>query len=91
MMPEKIKIGGIKYKIEKMHPSSSDACAKINFEQAIIFLDYDLNSDVALSSLLHEVIETISKTNELEIPHHCIQTLETQLFQVLRDNPDVFK
>ena len=91
MIPEIIKIGGIRWKIQKMCPSSSDACARVDFEHAIIYLDDDLNSDVELAALLHEVFEIINRTNELDLPHHCIQTLETQTFQVLKDNPDVFK
>ena len=45
---------------------------------------------MALATLLHEVVEVINEENELKMKHRVIQTLATQLFQVLKDNPGVF-
>jgi hypothetical protein len=90
-MPDDIKIGGIKYKILECDPQVSESYGKTVFESASIHLDETLAPEVARATLLHEVIEVINEENELKLEHRAIQTLATQLFQVLKDNPDVFK
>jgi len=91
MMPDTIKIGGIHYKIIPEDSKISESYGKVVFECASIHLDDTLTNDMALATLLHEVIEVINEENELKLEHRAIQTLATQLFQVLKDNPDVFK
>jgi len=91
MMPDNIKIGGIKYKILPVDSKISESYGKVIFESATIHLDETLVSDMALVTLLHEVFEVINEENELKLEHRAIQTLATQLFQVLKDNPEVFK
>lgn len=91
MMPETIKIGGVEYKISPMDRKISESYGMVIFESAAIHLDETLCPDMALSTLLHEVIEVINEENQLKLKHRAIQTLATQLFQVLRDNPEVFK
>ena len=91
MMPDTIKIGGIHYKIIPEDSKISESYGKVVFEYASIHLDDTLTNDMALATLLHEVIEVINEENELKLEHRAIQTLATQLFQVLKDNPDVFK
>jgi hypothetical protein len=69
----------------------SESYGKVIFESASIHLDDTLTNDMFLATLLHEVIEVINEENELKLEHRAIQTLATQLFQVLKDNQDVFK
>lgn len=90
-MPDTIKIGGIHYKIIPVDYKVSESYGKTIFESASIHLDETLMHDMALATLLHEVIEVINEENELKMKHRVIQTLATQLFQVLKDNPDVFE
>lgn len=91
MMPDTIKIGGIHYKILPVDSKISESYGKVVFECASIHLDETLIHDMALATLLHEVIEVINEENELKLEHRAIQTLATQLFQVLKDNPGVFE
>jgi len=91
MIPETIKIGGIHYKIIPTDSKITDSSGKIVFDSAVIHLDETLCPDMALATLLHEVIESINEENELKMKHRVIQTLGTQLFQVLKDNPGVFE
>jgi hypothetical protein len=91
MMPETIKIGGIIYKISPMDRKISESYGMVTFESAAIHLDETLCPDMALATLLHEVIEVINEENQLKLKHRAIQTLATQVFQVLRDNKGVFE
>jgi len=91
MMPDDIKIGGVRYKIIPADSKVIDASGKIIFGSAVIHLDETLQHDMALATLLHEVIEVINEENELKLKHRVIQTLATQLFQVLKDNEGVFE
>jgi hypothetical protein len=90
-MPNTIKIGGIYYKIIPVDYKVSDSYGKTVFECASIHLDDTLVHDMALATLLHEVIEVINEENELKLKHRVIQTLATQMFQVLKDNKGVFE
>ena len=90
-MPDNIKIGGVRYKIIPAESNVIDSSGKVVFGSAVIHIDETLQYDMALATLLHEVIEVINEENELKMKHRVIQTLATQLFQVLKDNPDVFK
>ena len=90
MMPDTIKIGGVHYKIIPSESNVIDSSGKIVFGSATIHIDETLQHDMALATLLHEVVEVINEENELKMKHRVIQTLATQLFQVLKDNPDVF-
>ena len=91
MIPKDIKIGGIKYKVIPVDPKISESYGKVIFESASIHLDDTLTQDVSLSTLLHEIIEVINEENELKLEHRTIQTLGTQLYAVLKDNPRVFE
>ena len=91
MMPDTIKIGGIDYKILSMDRQISESYGMTVFESAAIHLDETLCSDMANATLLHEVIEVINEENELNLKHRAIQTLATQLYQVLKDNKGVFE
>lgn len=42
-----------------------------------------------LASLLHEIIEAINYRYEMDLEHHKIMTLETALYQILVDNPQL--
>jgi hypothetical protein len=91
MMSNDIKISGVRYKIIPADSKVTDSSGKVVFGSAVIHLDETLCPDMASATLLHEVIEVINEENELKMKHRAIQTLATQLFQVLKDNPDVFK
>ncbi len=43
------------------------------------------------SSILHEIIEALNYHLELDLKHSVIAQLEAGLFQVLEDNPTLFR
>jgi len=47
----------------------------------------ELYYEVQLSTLLHEVIEALDTSLELDMDHNQITAMEAGIFQVLRDNP----
>jgi len=51
----------------------------------------ELPYDSQLSTLLHECIECIVDKLEINIDHRDISTLETSMFQLMRDNPSLCK
>ena len=88
-----VKIAGIVYSVRMVSQmSTEDNCTgKIRTGRAIIDLDNDMHPDMAKATILHEIIEAIDIENELSLEHHKVQSLATQLYQVINDNPEIFK
>lgn len=92
-IPDKVKIGAYNYsiiiddKLALKNGTQGTQCANT--------LEIKLDAGIALqnreSTLLHEIIEAINYHYELKIEHHVISTLESTLYQVIKDNPDIFK
>jgi len=51
----------------------------------------DLPYESQLSTLLHECIEAVVEKLEMDIEHRDISTMETGMFQLMRDNPNLCK
>jgi hypothetical protein len=91
-IPEKVKIGGHIYTINNVKGFELDGCgADINVATQIIRICQDSPQDRRESSFLHEIIEAIDSNFELKLEHPIIQCLEETLYQVIVDNPDIFK
>lgn len=80
----KIKIGGLDYKVEVVEGLAD--YGSTNFSTQTILLANEQTEDMLVSSLLHEIIEVINQHNDLGLAHQTIQTIEANLFQVLKDN-----
>ena len=87
-IPKTLKIGGINYQVIVENPRmhGCDGIGSNNDGTAIITISSTINRQVQESTLLHEIIEAINGTNDLQLPHHTIATLETSLYQIFRDN-----
>lgn len=88
-IPSKIKIGGYNYSViksDRQRSNGSEAPASVFTRHQKIFLDIDQHPEQQFSSLLHEIIEAIDYHYELKLEHKTIMTLETALYQVLKEN-----
>jgi len=87
-IPKTLKIGGINYQVivENPHMHGCNGVGSNNDGTAIITISNTINHQVQESTLLHEMIEAINGTNDLQLSHQTISTLETSLYQVLMDN-----
>jgi hypothetical protein len=88
-----VKIAGVNYTI-RMIPYMwlEDECSgKTRNMRSIIDLEENMEPDIAKATLIHEIIEAIDTENQLKLKHHKIQSLATQLYQVIVDNPEMFK
>jgi hypothetical protein len=88
-----IKIAGIKYPVKlcKNLNVEEDYSGKAIFGRTFIKLDESMSPDMLNATALHEIIEVINSENSLKLKHHQIQSLATQLYQVINDNPEMFQ
>ena len=88
-----VKIAGVTYEIRMVpHLWLEEECSgKTRNVRSIIDLEESMTPDIAKATLLHEIIEAIDSENELKLKHHKIQSLATQLYQVIKDNPEMFE
>ena len=87
-IPQTLKIGGINYQVIVENPRmhGCNGVGTNNDGVAIITISNTANRQVQESTLFHEMIEAINGTNDLQLSHQTISTLETSLYQILRDN-----
>lgn len=83
-IPNKLKIGGITYEV-KVIDGLAD-CGSTQLDKSIILINEGQSDDRKLSAVWHEIIEAINEHNDLNLNHQTIQTLEANIFQVLKDN-----
>jgi hypothetical protein len=90
IIPKTINILGFEYEV-RLH----DICDKERDGGYFGYCDHHrlritINNKAAPqqqeATLLHEILEAINQHNELNMPHNVIQTLETSLYQVLKEN-----
>jgi len=58
----------------------------IEIPKNMIWLSEELSESMAVSTLLHEIIEHINYSFQLEMEHNVLQALEAGLYQILTDN-----
>lgn len=92
-IPEKIKIGGTVYEVSEDTTLARDSSAMGMScgNNCRIIIDNSLPKQNQESTLIHEVIEQINFKFELSLEHYKITTLEAALYQVIKDNPGIFK
>jgi hypothetical protein len=88
-----IKIGGVTYQVIFVdNMRLEDECTgKVRFGRAIINIDSGLEKDLSHATKIHEIFEVIDTENQLRLKHHQLQCLATQWYQVIHDNPEMFK
>lgn len=92
-MIDTLRILGLNYKVELFDERSGvSGAGQVYNPQALIQLNKDLNNPEHIKSvLLHEIIEALNYRLELKLEHNVITSLETGLFQVLKDNKELLK
>jgi hypothetical protein len=92
-IPEKIKIGGIIYNCNMSNTLTRDSAVLGTScgNACEIVIDSTTQKQNQETTLLHEIIEQINFRYELKLEHNQITTLESALYQVIKDNPEIFK
>lgn len=92
-IPDSIKIGGCTYKVEFVENLSRDrnASGQSCMNAQWIKIDNSICQEQKESTFIHEIIEQIDAMNELKLDHQQICTLETAIYQVIKDNAEVFE
>lgn len=84
-----LKIGGRNIRVEYVKGEEHFPSGELGLsflEKGLIKIDKTLPEDFQKSVLLHEIIEFINSMLELNLEHRTITSLETALYQVLKDN-----
>jgi hypothetical protein len=81
-----MKIAGHIYTLSGFHGVSGSPLGETNLVHHTMNIDLDISKSEQESTVLHEVIETISKNCELGICHQTICTLENNLYAFFTDN-----
>ncbi len=89
----KIKIGGTNYTIgiKNRVLERFKVAGQTDFFNSTILLEANLTEGNTLLTVLHEIIECISRQYYMDIPHELINELEAHLFDVLVDNPKLLQ
>lgn len=88
-----IKIGGTNFVIgiKNRVLERFKVAGQTDFFNDTILLEANLTEANTLVTLLHEMLECISRKYYLDLPHELIDSLETNLFEALVNNPNVLK
>jgi len=91
-IPDKIKIGGIDWKIELIKEATDDINDKASYMGRVLFKKHKiliLNSypiERQFKTLLHEIIHVLDEDLKIGFEENDICRLEVGLYQVLKDN-----
>lgn len=91
-IPKKVKIGGYIYDC-MLVPNltrDNDALGCSCGNSLRIEIEESLPHENKESTLLHEILEQINFRYELCLEHKQITILEATLYQVIKDNPEIF-
>jgi hypothetical protein len=88
-IPEKVKIGGHNLSIDFSTDISN--MGEWRSEKQNIKIHKDNCKSQQEETLLHEIMECINYHYELKLPHWQIQVLGTVFYQIIKDNPELFK
>ena len=93
VIPAELKIGGHWVSVSLVPPRDlgQGIAGEVRWSQCTIRLAEDISPSAQAETLLHEIIEMLSATHELELEHHKLTSLSQGLFQVLVDNPQLRK
>lgn len=86
-IPKSLKIGGLTYKIEEVDEvDDGDSAGKIVGTKQLIQIGHATNDYMKLT-LVHEILHAINA----EVKESEIEFLAQALYQVIKDNPELFK
>ena len=87
IIPKTIKIGGLTYKVEVVDKMDDDSAVGKTYFQELKIRVGKAEPDFMLQTFMHEIMHTING----EIPEVEIEFLSMSLFQVIKDNPQIFE
>jgi hypothetical protein len=90
----KVKILGYTYPVIFSPPAEVGGmteAGRMNPMKQIILIDPTASMQARESTLIHEIIEALNYHLELGLEHKTVMQLETALYAVLKDNPNLFK
>lgn len=89
----KIKVGGTNFVVGVKNRvlERFKVAGQTDFFNDTILLEANLTESNTLITLMHEIIECISRKYYLDLPHELINGLETYLFEALVNNPHVLQ
>jgi hypothetical protein len=93
-IPKKLRIAGYDYEVildedrNKDHGVSARGSCNAFYQK--IWLDGSQPFEGLKTTLLHEILEAVNDHYEMGLNHHTICSLETVLYQVLKENRLVF-
>jgi hypothetical protein len=94
-IPEKVKIGGFEYEIVKseivLNPENDACYGTHEFTTLRINIAEKYAGQVQKATLIHEIIHAISDVYHLDFKESTVQKLGDALYQVIIDNPEMFK
>lgn len=97
-IPDKVKIGWRTYDIEQGEHRSADCggdlCGEIRYEQNKIYLYDKQDEENKKVTLLHEILHGIGyMIGDIEFRNNegLITALSENLYQIMKDNPGIFK
>jgi hypothetical protein len=93
---DSLKIGAIRYKVAYVPSLQDDGRpldGQINHDSAEIHIEANMNQQVKVQTLLHEIIHGIEvqagRRRELKEP--MVDALAFGIYQVMRDNPELVR
>ena len=89
-IPNKLKILGYDYEIilreDRLKEDGSENPGTHSSRVQRIWIDATQTQQQQESTLIHEILESLNYSLELQMPHNVISSLEAGLYQVLHDN-----
>jgi len=99
-IPKKIIILGIPYKVKLVNSMTKtlkelditeeegdkQAIGYVLCKNSMILIDRKTSQETQESTFIHEILEVINDSLELNLVHRNISSLEASLYQVLKDN-----
>jgi len=92
-IPKRIKIGGLVFKVE-LHDNLTTGQGSYGQMRPVdmkIVIDSTIAKPMQESTFLHEIIEVLNTNLELGMEHKVISAMESGLYQVIKDNPGMFR
>jgi Zn-dependent peptidase ImmA (M78 family) len=91
MLPSKVKISGIDYHIEIAEHKSVEngvLMGEITYDKATIYINEELNDQLQVSTLLHEIVHGIlyHMGSEMNDNEKFVEGFASGLHQVFKDN-----
>ena len=92
-LTDKARLLGIVYNIELVPNLRADVgySGLATPTSANIKLDAGMCMDMLLATKTHEFFEVFNSEHELGLSHHQLQSLATCWYQLIKENPEIFK